>query len=80
MSTSETRRWGRAPLAKIDVIDAESGRFGTHSAKATVLSVPAKADLSPNHRKLLGAHVDREERSMLTHARDALAGFWRSLG
>ena len=74
VSTSVMGLWERAALAKIGVIEAESERFGTHSATATLLSWAAKADLSPHHRKLLCAHADREERSMLAYARDALAG------
>ena len=80
MSTSELGLWERALLAKLSLPEAALSTFGTHSAKATLLSWAAKADLSPHHRKLLGSHVDREEQSMLTYARDALAGPLQKLG
>ena len=44
----------------------------THSLKTTLLSWVAKASvLTPQQRRVLGHHVDREERSRLTYARDS---------
>jgi len=80
MTTSEIGQWERAVLRKLGLEEAESTRFGTHSAKATLLSWAAKADLTPHHRRLLGAHVDKDEQSMLTYARDAMAGPLEKLG
>ena len=74
MTTSEVGLWEKAILTKLGLGDLLTVSFGTHSAKATLLSWAAKADLSSHHRKLLGAHVDKEEKSMLTYARDAMAG------
>ena len=81
MSTSEIGVWEKSILTKLGLCStADASTFGTHSAKATLLSWAAKADLSPHHRRLLGAHVDREEQSMLTYARDAMAGPLQKLG
>ena len=46
----------------------------THSCKATLLSWAAKAGMSRSTRRLLGAHADTRDRSMLEYSRDALAG------
>ena len=48
--------------------------YGTHSCKATTLSWCAKAGLSRATRRLLGAHCNVQDRSMLEYSRDALAG------
>lgn len=74
MSTSELGHWEKSILFKMGLAEASSEQFGTHSAKATLLSWAAKADLAPHDRRLLGARVDREEKSMITYARDAMAG------
>ena len=74
IDTSEAGRWERSILVKMGITEAASEHFGTHTAKATLLSWAAKADLSPQHRKLLGAHVDKDDMSMTTYARDAMAG------
>ena len=74
IDTSEVGRWDRSILAKMGITEAASEQFGNHTAKATLLSWAAKADLAPQHRKLLGAHVDRDDKSMITYARDAMAG------
>ena len=80
MATSDIGRWEKAILLKLGLREALAEHFGTHSAKATLLSWAAKAYLSPHHRRLLGSHVDRDEKSMLTYARDALAGPLSKLG
>ena len=80
MSTSEIGRWERSILMKMGIPEAASPQYGTHSAKATLLSWAAKADLTPHHRRLLGSHIDKDEKSMLTYARDALAGPLGKLG
>ena len=79
MTTSEVGLWEKAILTKLGLHDLVTASFGTRSAKAILLSWAAKADLPSHHRKLLGAHVDKEEKSMLTYARDALAGPLRHL-
>ena len=61
-------------MVKMGITEATSEQFGTHTAKATLLSWAAKADLSTQHRKLLGARVDQDSKSMTTYARDAMAG------
>ena len=50
------------------------GDFGTHSAKATLLSWAAKAALPRAVRRMLGAHADPRDKSMLEYSRDAMAG------
>jgi hypothetical protein len=47
--------------------------YGTHSAKATLLSWSAKAGLSNTDRKLLGGHADSKDKSMDEYSRDVLA-------
>ena len=53
---------------------AYNPKFGAHSPKSTALSWAANADFPLLDRTLLGGHVPREYRSMITYSRDALAG------
>ena len=82
-STSATAASGQAECQRLDwrtgknrslagLAESESERFNAHSVKATLLSRAAKADLSAYHRRLMGAHVGKADRNVVTH-RDALA-------
>jgi len=59
-------------LRDLGVPEAEA--YGTHSAKATILSWAAKAGMSHDDRRLLGGHADPRDRSLLEYSRDAMAG------
>ena len=58
-------------LTEEGVADVPS--YGTHSAKATLLSWAAKAGLAPELRKLLGGHADAKDRTMHAYSRDVMA-------
>ena len=55
-------------------VGGDKDKFGTHSAKATILSWMAKSGAGRGTRRLLGGHVDQRDSSMLEYSRDALAG------
>jgi len=59
--------------------DGAPGGYGTHSAKATLLSWAAKAGVKRSLRKLLGYHADGRDQSMLEYSRDAVAEPMREL-
>ena len=52
---------------------------GAHSLKATCLSWCAKAGTDRGHRRLLGYHVKRDDKSMETYSRDGMAAPLRDL-
>jgi len=59
--------------------DGVPGEYGTHSAKATLLSWMAKAGVKRSLRKLSGYHADGRDQSMLEYSRDAVAEPMREL-
>jgi hypothetical protein len=61
-------------------VDAsELGAFGTHSLKATPLSWCAKWGVSPDHRRVLGYHMDPGTSAMFMYGRDNVIGAVRVL-
>lgn len=54
-------------------------RLGTHSCKASLLSMCAKFNMSGHSRRILGYHCGSKETSMLVYSRDAAAGPLRDL-
>ena len=57
----------------LEPLGAEAAQYGTHSAKATVLSWLAKAGVPKGTRRLLGGHAAEKDMTMLEYSRDALA-------
>ena len=78
MTTQDGTLILRALLTASGIGDPES--YGTHSAKATLLSWAAKAGLSKTDRKLLGGHTDSKDKSMEEYSRDVLAKPLNALG
>ena len=82
--------WSRIPLsvtaaagwlrALIQGIEPEGDvKVGTHSCKASLLSMCAKYNMSGHSRRILGYHCGTKETSMLIYSRDASAGPLRDL-
>ena len=72
MSSTEGTLWLRQLLMESGQAEGAVKDVSTRSLKTTLLSWVAKASvLTPQQRRVLGHHVDREERSRLTYARDS---------
>ena len=83
--------WSRVPLtvtaaagwlrALLQDVEPEGPvRLGTHSCKASLLSMCAKYNMSGHARRILGYHsAGTKESSMLVYSRDAAAGPLRDL-
>ena len=69
--------WLRALLQGVEVDGPV--RIGTHSCKASLLSMCAKFNMSGQSRRILGYHSASKETSMLVYSRDAAAGPLRDL-
>jgi hypothetical protein len=65
----------RGPLIAV----SQGQVFGTHSAKATLLSWAAKAGVPAADRKFLGHHCNGQEETVLAYSRDSMAGPLRRL-
>ena len=74
IESGQTSEWLKFLLNKLGVASDELLGVGSHSCKATLLSLLAKAGASPEDRKILGGHAQQGDRSMLEYSRDALAG------
>jgi len=55
-------------------------QFGTHSAKATLLSWLAKAGVDLDTRRMLGYHAAPKDKSVIEYSRDAMAQPLREAG
>ena len=75
----EAATWVAEILRKHGAPILPGQRFGTHSAKSTLLSWCAKAGVRLDVRTILGYHSSGAAESSLLYARDALAGPLRSL-
>ena len=82
--------WSRVPLsvtaaagwlrALLQGVEPEGPvRLGTHSCKASLLSMCAKFNMSGHSRRILGYHSGSKETSMLVYSRDSAAGPLRDL-
>ena len=74
MLSSEGCPWLRQLLPRVSPTFRDVSTYGTHSAKATLLSWMAKAGCSDHDRRLLGGHATHGDASLLEYSRDALAG------
>lgn len=74
MLSSEGCSWLRRLLPRVSPAFGDVSIYGTHSAKATLLSWMAKAGCSDHDRRLLGGHATQGDTSLLEYSRDALAG------
>jgi hypothetical protein len=74
MLSSEGCAWLRELLPRIYSSFGDVSLYGTHSAKATLLSWMAKSGCSDHDRRMLGGHAKKDDTSLLEYSRDALAG------
>lgn len=78
LTVSAAAGWLRALLQGVEPDGPV--RLGTHSCKASLLSMCAKFNMSGQSRRILGYHSSSKEASMLVYSRDAAAGPLRDLG
>ena len=71
--------WLRALLLKLGATAEELGNVGSHSCKATLLSIAAKGGLNRDTRRTLGGHSQTGDRSVDVYSRDLLAAPLREL-
>ena len=71
--------WLRRLLLKLGVEAAGLSNVGSHSCKATLLSMAAKGGLSRDDRRTLGNHVAPNDRSVDIYSRDVMAAPLRNL-
>ncbi|CAL1129051.1 unnamed protein product [Cladocopium goreaui] len=71
MEFARGANWLRSLLH--DTLDPRGTPVGTHSLKASLLSMAAKYGLPHSQRKLLGYHAGSKEQSMLCYSRDSMA-------
>ena len=71
LSVTSGANWLRSLLH--DTLDPRGTPVGTHSLKASLLSMAAKYGLPHSQRKLLGYHAGSKEQSMLCYSRDSMA-------
>ena len=74
IESGQTLEWLKFLLTKLGVASDELVGVGSHSFKATLLSLLAKAGVSLEDRTVLGGHAQQREKSMLEYSRDVLAG------
>ena len=72
--------WIRHLLEKLGVERSLLRNVGSHSCKATLLSLAAKAGVGRETRRLLGGHSPPNDKSVDIYARDVLATPMRELG
>ena len=65
LSSSDGGRWLKSLAPSLGVDGEGLSRIGTHSCKVTLLSWAAKAGVPKASRRLLGAHSNRNDRSVL---------------
>ena len=73
IQAGQATAWLQHILLKLGVPAAELTNIGSHSCKATVLSIAAKAGLSRDTRRTLGGHATPGDNSVDVYSRDALA-------
>ena len=77
LSVTSAAGWLRALLQGVEP-DGPT-RLGTHSCKASLLSMCSKFNMSGHSRRILGYHSGGKETSMLVYSRDSAAGPLRDL-
>lgn len=73
ISASEVRKWLIELLMPSDSM-SDVSKIGSHSCKASVLSMMSKIGASPDIRRYLGYHTQSDDKSLLTYSRDAASG------
>lgn len=77
--STESTAWTNELLIRSGIPASELKETGTHSHKVTMLSWCAKADVSHDHRRTLGYHVNVNDKSMSIYSRDMAAPALRAL-
>ena len=77
LSVTSAAGWLRALLNGVE--PEGPVRIGTHSCKASLLSMCSKYNMGGHSRRILGYHSGTKETSMLVYSRDAAAGPLRDL-
>ena len=80
VEAGQATEWLRHLLAKLGFEASSLLNTGSHSCKATLLSVCAKAGLPRDVRRTLGGHAIPGDRSVEEYSRDVLAEPLRQLG
>ena len=73
IQAGQATTWLRHVLLKLGIPAEELTNVGSHSCKATILSITAKAGLSRDTRRTLGGHATPGDTSVDVYSRDALA-------
>ena len=79
LGPGQATEWLRFLLIRLGVDSSLLSNIGSHSCKATLLSVAAKGGMTRDDRRALGGHAPPGDRSVDTYARDALAAPLRNL-
>ena len=79
IQAGQTTEWLRHLLCKLNVLPHLLTNVGSHSCKATLLSIAAKAGLPRDVRRVLGGHALPGDASVDVYSRDALAAPLREL-
>ena len=72
IQAGQATTWLRHILLKLGVLPAELTNIGSHSCKATILSMTAKAGFSRDMRRTLGGHAVPGDSSVDIYSRDSL--------
>ena len=80
IEAGQMTEWLRHLLEGIGVERSALRNVGSHSCKASLLSLAAKAGLSRDTRRLLGGHSPPNDKTVEVYARDVLATPMRELG
>ena len=73
IQAGQATTWLRHLLLKLEVPPEELTEVGSHSCKATILSITAKAGLSKDVRRTLGGHATPGDTSVDVYSRDVIA-------
>ena len=79
IEASQLTEWLRHLLEVLEVPRVCLVNVGSHSCKATLLSMAAKAGMPKEHRRTLGAHATPGDKSVEAYSRDTLAAPLREL-
>jgi len=79
LKPGQATEWLRFLLLKLDVESSELKNVGSHSCKATFLSMAAKAGLDRDVRRTLGGHAPPNDKSVDIYSRDSLSAPLRDL-
>ena len=79
IEAGQLTEWMRHLLELLGVDRADLTNVGSHSCKATLLSIAAKAGMAKEMRRTLGAHAVPGDKSVEAYSRDNLAAPLREL-